>query len=55
MWKHKFGSLGKNVVELTSDSVETEGNNFMDLVIEADIICGTAEKFDSCTRKWRIK
>ena len=53
MWKHKFGSLGKNVVELTSDSVETEGNNFMDLVIEADIICGTAEKFDSCTRKWR--
>ena len=53
-WKHKFGSsLNKKVVELTSDSLETEGDNFMDLIREADIICSTAEKFDSCTTKWR--
>ena len=53
-WKHKFGSsLNKKVVELTSDSLETEGDNFMDLIRETDIICSTAEKFDSCTRKWR--
>ena len=53
MWKHKFGSLNKKIVELTSDSTETEGRDFMDSIIEADIICGTAEKFDSFTRKWR--
>ncbi|KAJ1685936.1 hypothetical protein LUZ63_017326 [Rhynchospora breviuscula] len=45
-WKHKFGSLGINCLELTGDN---EFSNFKSIQ-DSDIILTTPEKFDAVTR-----
>ncbi|KAJ3703908.1 hypothetical protein LUZ61_007613 [Rhynchospora tenuis] len=45
-WKHKFGSLGINCLEMTGDN---EFSNFKSIQ-DSDIILTTPEKFDAVTR-----
>ena len=51
-WKAAFKVLGYTVTELSSDSTDTEGENYLSMAGKADIICSTPEKLDSMTRKY---
>ena len=50
-WQSVFQPLNFDVMELSSDSLDTEGEDYEHRIAEVDIICSTPEKFDAITRR----